>query len=289
MSPFKPRRKNILLSELFCQKLPFLKNCWQTSAFSPLPSHPPRSYPRCKYNNPPLFNLTFRFQTLSLLWCHILNPHSIFSSLLISAAKRKNQRKKGREEKKILSCVEFHMPTWQLSAALSALLPLRSRLFSSCSSYHSPPLFIWRTSDNASYYEILLSSAEGRVKKNPVRQTQPCISSAWCRYALEQKASSLVISGGELWRLLRAAVAAAWSTAHLVVTDWGCNMLKQAALGSSDTVCGLCAHPVDLKLKGEAESSVKSSEIIITLHQTHCIKALCCVSSLYHFCWAIHS
>lgn len=30
-------------------------------------------------------------------------------------------------------------------------------------------------------------------------------------------------------------------------------MLKQAAHGSSDTVCGLCAHPVDLQLKGEAE------------------------------------
>lgn len=77
-------------------------------------------------------------------------------------------------------------------------------------------------------------------------------------YALEQKAASLVISGRELWRLwrrrrLRAAAVAAWAATHLVVTDRGCNMLKQAAHGSSDTVCGLCAYPVDLQLKGEAE------------------------------------
>lgn len=45
-------------------------------------------------------------------------------------------------------------------------------------------------------------------------------------------------------------------------------MLKQAH-GSSDTACGLCAHPVDLQLKGEAESSKKRREII-TVNLINC-------------------
>lgn len=47
-------------------------------------------------------------------------------------------------------------------------------------------------------------------------------------------------------------------------------MLKQAH-GSSDTACGLCAHPVDLQLKGEAESSEKRREII-TINLINCKK-----------------
>lgn len=47
-------------------------------------------------------------------------------------------------------------------------------------------------------------------------------------------------------------------------------MLKQAH-GSSDTACGLCAHPVDLQLKGEAESSEKRREII-TVKLINCKK-----------------
>lgn len=47
-------------------------------------------------------------------------------------------------------------------------------------------------------------------------------------------------------------------------------MLKQAH-GSSDTACGLCAHPVDLQLKGEAESSEKRREII-TVNLINCKK-----------------
>lgn len=155
--------KKTLLLVLFCQKFPFK---------TLLTKHLLLSCPQCylvyhggSKHKSCTFNLTFKFPTLSLqsviTWIHtaFLARYSSCQCLY---------EKKEEREKKNPAVKSFTCRRDKLSASLSALLPPRSRLLSSCSSYHSPPLFIWPTSDKSSYYEILLSRAEeggGRKKK----------------------------------------------------------------------------------------------------------------------------
>lgn len=143
------------------------------------------------------------------------------------------KKKKEREEKKNPAvCEEFHMPTWQLSAALSAPLPPRSRLLSSCSSYHSPPLFIWRTSDKASYYEILLSSAEGRDEKKP-SETKPAvhfISLVQVRSGAEGSLSGYFRKGAV------AAAAACSCCCCLGCCSFGCDRLRLQHVETGSTL-----------------------------------------------------
>lgn len=81
--------------------------------------------------------------------------HFVTSSLVFSISLWRKKKNPCSEE--------FHMLKWQALALLSALLPSLSRLLSSCSSYHSPPLFIQPTSDKSCHNETLLSKS----RRNP--------------------------------------------------------------------------------------------------------------------------
>lgn len=160
--------------------------------------------------------------------------HFQFASLLGSKEK---EPKKEKEEKKILLCEKSftcRRDSFQPLCLPRCLPALVSSLPVPLTTAH--PYSIGARLKRRAIMKYYCRVLRGGIKK--AQRDKPC-------HAFHRS------DAGTPWRLSSyfwrgAVAAAAWTAAHLVVTDWGCNMLKQAAHGSSDTVCGLCAHPVDL-------------------------------------------